>query len=132
MRRQVCSGIWAWLLCAMLSTAVVAAPPPATSVDQAIEQALDLLERGEHRVLVQQLLYPPDLQRMLKDDSLDEIAQGFAADAAETLQQALQQIRGQVPDSDDGARVEFTLDPPAGIHTRIRFGQLDGRWYILN
>jgi hypothetical protein len=121
-------------LCACLVTAEEPKPDPREQLDTAIADTIRLLKAKDYKTLLERMVPPDDLKKIVGNESLEVFAREFGeSDKPKVLLEALQSVQGGKPKlSDDGTQARFDLKKPVGSKTTISFKKVGKNWYIQN
>ena len=104
---------------------------PRESIESAIIDCISLLENKEYEALLSKYVYPDDLEKILKDKSMDELIKSFSKGKAERLLKALKFAKTQ--------EIEYKENNTVGViqlgegfkgPDEIVFIKKDKLWYI--
>jgi len=94
-----------------------------------IDAARSLLQAGCHRELIEALVDPADLSKVLAKKSMDDLVKGFVEeDKPKDLMKVLDRSRAVTPTADETTHITM-FDTGSGV---LRMHEIDGRWYIKN
>ncbi|GIW92819.1 MAG: hypothetical protein KatS3mg110_0860 [Pirellulaceae bacterium] len=108
---------------------------PQAQLDTAISEAIRLLEKKDHVTLLKNFVAPDDLQKIVQNVPIEELAERFGKNHAEHLLKVLKSIQGKKPELDQEKKTAtFRIDESLRLPMRdtLVFVQVNGLWYIRN
>ena len=103
-------------------------------LDKLVPETIRLLEAKEYATVLETLVPPDELKKIIAEHPLAEFAAKFGENKAASLLAVLKSVRDKKPKvSDDGNTATFELaDSPEALRKTLVFARVEGRWYIKN
>ncbi len=115
------------------SSIISKAIDPRTGLRSSIAGLARLLREKQYARVIQSMVLPKDLERILKRTTVEALAERFGMKKAGQLLGILESIAEVKPDLEPGGHVaSFALTKPSGSKTNIVFEKVGRYWYIRN
>jgi len=106
---------------------------PRSGLRSNIAAVIRLLEKKEYVTAIKTTAPPKTLERILKDQTVEQLAERFSQKKAGVLLEVLKSIGDVKPGVEAGGRVvTFALEKPIAETTKVTFEKVGRYWYIRN
>jgi hypothetical protein len=103
-------------------------PTPA-ALTATLNEAIELIESKKHEELIRLLVEPKELDRWLKQTTMEQVIDNFKGRKAEDLLLILKQVRGGAPVIDrEGRRATYKLT--GAVRQDVDFVKVGEKWYL--
>ena len=106
---------------------------PQADLATAIPHALALIQADEFENFIRHYAVPDELQKILKQKTLEELVRSFAKDHAARIALLLEEIQDKQPKlSSDGNVAEYPIHLKNFSRKQLVFEKINGLWYLRN